>query len=152
MAPWRARVRRVVLRRTAPSLVGQYPLEIGLTVWGGYAAFNVASGDAQSNALSVLPTGLEILWAVLMSIAAITVVSGLIINRYATIASGMYLFSCTLAAFCFAVLSASGWSRGGAIAGFLGIMGIVCLLRGWWLKEQESALMKEIARTKAKDD
>jgi len=151
MSPWRARFRRVVFRRTIPLVVGQNPLEVGLIVWGALAGINVLTGAAPSNALQALPDGLETLWAVLMSVAASTTLAGLIVNRFAVAASGMYLFATILLSYSVAILSASGWQRGGAIAAFLGIIGIVCLLRGWWLKEQESALLKEMARTRPKD-
>lgn len=151
MAAWRARFRKTVFRRALPQVIGQNPLEIGLCVWGAVAAVNMASGSAPSNALQELPDGLETLWAVLMFLASVTVLFGLTINRFALIASGMYLFATTLLAFSFAILDASGWHRGGTIAAFLSIVGTVCLLRGWWHKEQESALLKEMARTRPKD-
>jgi hypothetical protein len=127
-------------------MVGEYPLEIGLVTWGFFATLNVITGAATSNALNVLPDMLVIVWAILMGLAAVTVAIGLVVNRFAVISSGMYLFATILVAYSIAIVSASGWQRGGAIAGFLGIIGIVCLLRGWWLREQEVALIKEIER------
>lgn len=151
MSPWRARFRRVVFRRTVPLAVAQNPLEVGLSVWAFLAVLNVITGSAPSNALQALPDPVETLWACLMGLAAVAVVVGIVINRFAVIASGMYLFATILLSYSFAILSASGWQRGGSIAAFLATIGIVCLLRGWWLKEQESALVKEMDRTRRKD-
>lgn len=151
MATFRARLRRGVLRRALPLMVGQYPLEIGLVVWGLVAGLNMVTGSSPSNALQVLPDGLEQVWAVLMTLAAVTVTIGLGMRRFATIASGMYLFATILSAYAAAIIGASGWKRGGTVAVFLLVIGIVCLLRGWWLKEQEAALIKEIVRTRRKD-
>lgn len=151
MSPWRSRFRKKVLGRSLPLRVAQNPLEVGLSIWALLAVLNVITGSAPSNALQALPDAVETLWACLMGLAAVTMVIGLVINRFAVIATGMYLFATILMSYSFAILSASGWRRGGSIAAFLAIIGIVCLLRGWWLNEQESALFKEMDRTRRKD-
>ncbi len=149
MAPWRAKARRRVFGSQVLLAIGQYPLEIGLAFWGVLSGIGVLTGTTpQSSALRVLPDSLEILWASLMSVAAITVLVGLVMHRLATLASGMYLFATTLVSFAVAVVSASDWNRGGVVATLLAAFGVVSLLRGWWLKEQELELIKEIARTK----
>lgn len=152
MAPWRAKVRKAAFRSVVTLTAGQYPLEIGLVAWGFVAGLNMATGSSPSTALQVLPDGLEQLWAVLMSLAALTVAIGLFVRRLATIATGMYLFAATLMAYAMAIISAAGWHRGGTVTALLAVFGIVSLLRGWWLKEQETALVKEIARAESKDD
>lgn len=151
MAPWRARARRRIFGNQVAITVGQYPLEIGLAVWGFVAGVNLALGSAPSAALRVLPDGMEQAWAVLMTIAALTVTIGMIMRRLATMATGMYLFATILLAYAAAIISSAGWHRGGTVTALLGAFGIVSLLRGWWLKEQEAALVKEIARTRPKD-
>lgn len=152
MTAWPSRMRKRVFRNSVPYAVARYPLEIGLVVWAILAAINVFSGVAPSVALEALPYSLEMLWVFLMGVSATTVSVGMLIDRLAVIASGMYLFATVLAAYSFAIIGANGATRGGAVAGFFGIMGAVCLLRGWWLREQESALIKEIDRTQREEN
>jgi hypothetical protein len=130
-------------------MVGEYPLEIGMVGYAVLSIINLVTNWAPSNALRALPDMLEIVWAILMGLAAVTIASGLVVNRFAVVSTGMYLFATILVAYSIAIVSASGWQRGGAIAGFLAIIGIVCFLRGWWLKEQEAALINEIERKDA---
>lgn len=152
MAPWRARARKIIFRRRFPTVVGEYPLEMGMILWGFFALTNVIVGSApKSNALQVLPDHLEQLWGVLLGVAALTVLVGLSRKRLATVATGMYLFGSTLVAYSAAIIGAAGWQRGGAIAGFLLVIGLVCFLRGWWLKEMEAALVEAHASTQRKD-
>lgn len=152
MSPWRSRARKVILRRRAIALVARFPLEVGLVGWGFYAVINLVTGSASSTSLSSLPGPLEGLWAILMALAALTVLAGLITTRLGTVATGMYLFGTILSAYSVAVLGAAGWKSGGAIAGFLLIMGQVCFVRGWWLNESETALVEEITRQRRKEN
>lgn len=121
---------------------------MGLTIWAATIGFNIATGHSPSVSLQALPDQLEFVWAALMIIAGATVSVGIYGRRMGMIASGMYLFATTLVAFSAAVIGASSWSRAGLTAGFFFTVGCVCLLRGWWLKEQEAALIKEIVRTR----
>lgn len=146
MPNWRARARRKLLARLVPATIAQFPLEVGMIVWGFLAGLNVAFGAAPSNALRQLPDYLETTWAVLMVSAAGVTLSGLITRMRWPIASGMQAFGAILGSYGAAVMAASGWNRGGAIAGFLFIIGAVCLIRGWWLKEEEAARIKENQR------
>lgn len=151
MSPWRARARRLVFRRRLPLLIGQYALEMGLVVWSATIGVNIVTGVSPSVSLQSLPDALEFVWAALMIIAGVTVTYGIVLRRLGTIASGMYLFATTLVAFAVAVIGASTWGRSGATAGFFFAVGCVCLLRGWWLKEQEAELIKEIVRTRREE-
>jgi hypothetical protein len=151
MSPWRARARRVIFKRRVPLTIGQYALEMGLVVWSATIGVNILTGLSPSVSLQSLPDALEFVWAALMIIAGVTVSFGIWSHRLGSIASGMYLFATTLVAFAAAVIGASTWGRSGATAGFFLAVGCVCLLRGWWLKEQEAELIKEIVRTRRED-
>lgn len=144
----RGRVRRRVLAVYIPGKVAEYPLEIGMSVWGVQSGVNVATGHVASHSLSVLPGSLSITWAVLMLLAALTVMTGVFWRPVnATIARGMYLFAFTLVSYSAAIIGASGWHRGGITALFFFIIGLVVFLRGYWLKEREAALERELARS-----
>lgn len=151
MSPWRARARRFVLRKRLPHAIGEYGLEMGLVVWAATIVLNIATGNSPSVSLQALPDKLELVWAVMMIMAGSSVAFGIASRRLGLIASGLYLFATTLVAFSVAVIGASTWGRAGATAAFFFTVGCVCLLRGWWLKEQEAALIKEIVRTRRKD-
>lgn len=151
MSPWRARARRFVFRKRLFLLIGEYALEAVLVLWSITVGLNVATNKSPSVSLQALPDGLETVWAVLMMIAGVTVAFGIVSQRHGTMASGMYLFATTLMAFAAAVIGASTWDRAGATASLFFLVGCASLLRGWWLKEQESALIKEIVRTRRKE-
>lgn len=143
----RARLRKAVFRSHITLAIAQYPLEIGLAFWGFVAVTNLVAGSPPSNSLQVLPNGMEQAWAILMAVAALTVTVGLVIRRLATIATGMYVFATILLSYSAAIISSAGWRRGGTIAALLAVFGAVSLLRGWWLKEQDTALVKELKRS-----
>jgi hypothetical protein len=142
----RSRARRKLLRFQFVATVAQFPLEIGMILWGTVLGINVVLGNAPSTALSALPDPLETLWAVLMMLASLVTAIGLSTGLRLTIASGMQAFGLILCAYAAAVMAVTPWARGGTITGFLFIMGGVCLIRGWWLKEEEAALIRERER------
>ncbi len=144
----RGRVRHRVLSIYVPGKVAEYPLEIGMSVWGVQSGVNAATGRPASHALSALPGSLSVIWAVLMVVASLTVLTGVFWRPVnATIARGMYLFAFTLISYSVAIIGASGWDRGGITALFFFIIGLVVFLRGYWLKEREAALERELARS-----
>lgn len=152
MSPWRAKARRFVFKRKLPHAIGEYGFEMGLVIWAATIVANILTGLSPSVSLQALPDELEFTWAVMMIIAGSSVAFGIASRRLGVIASGLYLFATTLVAFSVAVIGASSWDRAGATAGFFLTVGCVCLLRGWWLKEQEAALIKEIVRTRPPKD
>lgn len=127
-------------------MIAQYPLEVGMVLWGTVLGINVAIGNPPSTALRELPDSMETAWAILMVLSSVVTVVGLTTRLRSTIASGMQAFGCILAAYGAAVMAVTPWERGGTVTGFLFIMGGVCLIRGWWLKEEEAALIKEHER------
>lgn len=123
-----------------------------MTFWGLYIAVEVLIGQPPSNALRGLPTPVLGTLGALMFIASASVTIGIFWQkRYMTVARGMYLFSATMVAYAATVVGTAGWTSGGAVAGLLAMLGIVCLLRGWWLKDQENAVREEIERTTETD-
>jgi hypothetical protein len=141
-------MRRKILLMTFPRNLAEFPLESGMTAWGLYIAIEVIAGQPPSSSLRGLPPAVMMGLGVLMLIAGVSVMSGIFWKkRYRTVARGMYLFSATMVAYAATVVGTSGWSRGGAVAGLLAMLSAVCLLRGWWLKDRESALVKEMERT-----
>lgn len=139
------------IRRWLLLVAGQYPLEASLTVWGIVSGTNVAFGGQTSTTMSTLPEWMQYLWSGLIALAALTVMTGLAINRMASMATGMYLFGSTLMAYAVAILSTAGWVRGGSISGLLMIIGIMCLVRARWLNREDAALIKEINRNHGED-
>lgn len=127
-------------------MIAQYPLEVGMICWGLLVGLNVIVGNPPSTALRRLPDAMEAAWAILMVLSSLVTLVGLWTCLRSTIASGMQAFGCILAAYAAAVMAVTPWSRGGIVTGFLFIIGGVCLTRGWWLKEEELALIKESAR------
>jgi hypothetical protein len=142
----RSRARRKFLRYRIPSMIAQYSLEIGMICWGLLLGVNVIVGNPPSSALRSLPDPMETAWALLMVLSSLVTLLGLWTRLRSTIASGMQAFGCILAAYAAAVMAVTPWARGGTVTGFLFIIGGVCLIRGWWLKEEEIALIKENAR------
>lgn len=117
-----------------------------MILWGTLLAINVVAGNPPSNALRELPDPMEMSWAILMVLASLVTLIGLWTHIRSTMASGMQAFGCILGAYAAAVMAVTPWSRGGTVAGFLFIIGGVCLIRGWWLKEEEAAQIKENIR------
>lgn len=153
MPPFRVRSRNRVMRWRFPATLGEFPLEVGMCVWGVFSGLNVVTGEARSNAIQELPDWVQTLVAILMVLAAITVGIGLFVRKLAaTVTRGMYLFASILISYSAAVVGASGWHRGGSIAAFLTIIGCVCFLRGWWLKEQQATLAREVERRNGSND
>jgi lysylphosphatidylglycerol synthetase-like protein (DUF2156 family) len=148
MPHWRARWRRRLFSFPLPAIVGENPLEVGMIVWAGFTAVNLATGDAPSNSLRALPDGLELLWAAMMVLAGVTVALALWRRREMIVAGGMYLFAATLGAFAAAILGIAPWNRGGLTAGFLLIIGSVCFLRGWWLRDEEAQEIRALVRSR----
>jgi hypothetical protein len=144
----RARLRRRILRLRLPLTIAEYPLEVGLSIWGLFAWINTVTGTPPSNSLRSLPDGVQTLWAVLMIVATLTVAFGLSLRKSA-IGRGMYLFGTTLTAYAAAIFGLTGWHSGGATGSFLLMIGLVSFLRGWWLKEQEIQLRKALERSKS---
>jgi len=142
----RARARRRILGLRIPMTIAEYPLEVGLCFWGMLAWVNIVTGTAPSNSLRSLPDQIQTVWAALMIVATLTVAFGLFLWKSA-IGRGMYLFGTILIAYAAAIFGFSGWHRGGAVGGFLLMIGIVCFLRGWWLKEQDHALRRAMQKT-----
>lgn len=149
--PWRARWRRRVFRFRFPAIIGENPLEVGLITWATFAGLNAVTSGAPSNALRSLPDPLEYTWAVLMIVAAVTVGVALWKRLDHIVASGMYLFAATLVSYSLAVLGSTGWSRGATVAVLLFILGTVCFLRGWWLKEDEARLIRHTIRKRRRE-
>lgn len=143
----KARFDRRLRRWILPSRIAEYALETGLSTWSLFIGVNMITGVAPSQSLDDLPAAVGIIWAILMMLAGATIATGVfIMPRSHTISRGMYLMGATLLAYSVAVVGAAHWVRGGAIAGFLFVIGSVCLLRGWWLKDRDAALEKELAR------
>jgi hypothetical protein len=144
---WRAQTRARLLNRTVPNLMGQYPLELGMILWGTFAFANAITGEPPSTALQKLPDELEVSWALLMGVAASVTLLGLFTRLLGFVASGMQAYGAILGAYGCAIMASAGWQKGGSIAGFLFIIGTVCFVRGWWLREEDAARAKERHRT-----
>jgi hypothetical protein len=123
-----------------------------MIAWAAYAGVNVSTGLAPSNSLRALPDGLETAWAIMMFVGAAAIVASLWKRRDAAISGCMYLFATTQAAFAVAILGAAGWHRGGAVSGFLVIIGLVCFVRGWWLKTDEARDNRLLVRSRRRED
>jgi hypothetical protein len=143
----RARFKRRVLLMTFPRQTAEYPLEIGMVLWGLYTGLNAVLGQPPSRSIQDLPQTLSRVWAGLMIVASITVCVGVFFHgRDSTTARGLYLYSATMTAYAAAILGASGWRHGGSVAVLLLALSLVCLLRGWWLKDRETTLINEMNR------
>lgn len=147
----RTRWRHRLFNWSFPAIIGENPLEVGMITWGFFTGLNALLGEPPSAALQTLPQYLQTSWAAAMAIAGITVLVALKFRRDTLVASGMYLFAATMASFSVAVISNGGWSRGGAVGSFLAIIGSVCFIRGWWLKEVEAAAIRELVRNRNKE-
>jgi hypothetical protein len=134
--------------------IAEFPLESGMGAWGVYIALRLASGQPSSNAIASLPDWATVLWGCLMIVGSISMFAGVYVKPPSTriIGQGMYLFAGALISYSAAVVGASGWRRGGAIASFLLILGLVCCIRAWWLREQEIAFLKELASPTERKD
>lgn len=119
-----------------------------MIVWGFFTGVNALLGEPPSTALQTLPPYLQYIWTALMTVASVTVLLALKSRRDTLVASGMYLFATTMASYSVVILSASDWQRGGLIASFLMVIGIICFIRGWWLKEVEAAAIRELVRNR----
>jgi hypothetical protein len=149
----REQIRRRVLLMTVPRRLAEYPLESGMTAWGIYLALEVLFGQPPSRSLQGLPEPVLLTIGGLMLLAGLTVVTGLFFHgRSATIARGMYLFAATMVAYGSVIIGSSGWHRGGATASLVVVLGAVCLLRGWWLKDREMTIINEIVRSAESTD
>lgn len=151
MPGWRSRFRQRVLRRRLPHAIAQFPLECALTLWGFTVGAKALLGSPPSVALQELPNALETLWAILMVSAAIITLVGLVTRLASFLASGIQAFGLTMASFGCAVIAIGGFQRGGAVTGLLLLIGAVCLIRGWFLKEEENARVRESERKKAEE-
>jgi hypothetical protein len=142
------RMRRRVLLMPVARNIAEHPLETGMIIWGLYTGFQAAIGEPSSRSLQSLPPTVARMWAVFMVVAAITVFIGVFLRGFQrTIAAGMYLFSATMVAYAATVIGTSGWQHGGSISTLLTVIAIVCMLRGWWLKDRETAVLTEMTRT-----
>ena len=120
-----------------------------MITWAVISGINALSGNPPSTTLQSLPETLQILWAVLMVVAGLTITLALWKRLDNLVASGMYLFAGTLGAFAIALIGNSGWSRGGAVGSFYFVLGLVSFLRGWWLKGDEARINRQIVRTRS---
>lgn len=152
MQEWRQRWRARLFRWPLPAVVGENPLEVAMISWGVYIAANLADGSAPSPSLRALPDGLEMIWSIMMFIGGISTVVTLYTRRDAAVAGCMYLFAATQAAFAVAILGAAGWQRGGVIGGFLVIIGLVCFVRGWWLKTDDAVAIRALVRARRRKE
>jgi len=131
-----------------PTTVADYPFESILSVWGFVTASNVfIFRTAASGSLRELPPILQIAWGLLMGLSALTIVFGLHRKYYDVVSAGLYLLAIVLIAYASAVIGFSGWSKGGLSAGLVFSIGVICYVRGWWLKTRDRIADKEATRT-----
>lgn len=147
----RERWRRQLFSNRVYVIIGENPLGIAMTTWGLFTGINMATGSAPSKALSALPDGLETMWGVMMVLGAVVTSFSIAFERDVTQATGLYLFACTNITYSVAIIALSGWERGGQIGAFLMIMGIICFLRGWWLKTDAAAEIRVLVRGRRKE-
>lgn len=136
------------MRQKFPSDVADYPFETILSIWGIFSALTVSIDRASgSSTLSDLPHALQVVWGILMGLAAVTIAIGLNRRLYDIVAAGLYLMSIVLIAYASAVIGFAGWSRGGLTAGLVFSIGAICYVRGWWLKTRGRIAQQEATRT-----
>lgn len=123
-----------------------------MITWSVYVALNIVTGTAPSPSLKALPDGLETIWSIMMFVGGISTVIALYARRDAAVAGCMYLFAATQAAFAAAILGAAGWYRGGVVSGFLVIIGLVCFVRGWWLKTDDAVAIRTLVRARRRKE
>lgn len=113
-----------------------------MIIWAFFVGVGAVTGGPRTDLLLTLPVYVGNLWAATMVLAGTTVVVALVRRSDLIISAAMYLFATALAAYSVAIFGASGWVQGGGTAGLLLILGGVCFLRGWWLKEDDAVLTR----------
>lgn len=135
-----------------PDVVGDYPLEAGLAVWGFFIGAITLIDLPPSGALAALPGNLDRAWGVAMTIGAISVVFGLLRRQISpAIANAMVLFAVVFAVYAIAVLQRTGFAQGGAVAGLTAMLAAVCFLRARRLRLLWKVLLQEANRLEGVD-
>jgi hypothetical protein len=130
-----------------PSTMADYPFESILALWGVFSAISTFWAGPASGSLANLPEVLQMTWGGLMGLSGLTIGFGLLKHHYDTVSAGLYLLSLVLIAYACAVVGFSGWSRGGLTAGLVFSVGVICYVRGWWLKTRDRVERQEATRT-----
>ena len=142
-----ARLDRVIRFHVA-DIIGEFPLEIGLSAWGVIVGISTVIGVPPSRSLQNLPVPVIDFWGAMMSLAAATIIFGMWVH-YSTrgIASGLRVF---LSIFLVYGIAVAGFSQAPGRAGAAGlffILGFVCLLRSQRVRLIGEVIEKEIATT-----
>lgn len=131
-----------------PTTLAEYPFESILSVWGSFSTVAVLFGpDTGSTSLRELPGILQIVWGLMMGLAALTIIIGLRRHMYDVVSAGLYLLAIILIAYASAVIGFAGWSKGGLTGGLVFSIGAICYVRGWWLKTRDRIAHQEATRT-----
>lgn len=137
-----------------PQVVGNYPLEAGLAAWGIFIGISSVLtspiGAPPSGALTVLPPLLGFGWSVLMVLGSLNLVVALSIprlRRSPMVARSMFLYGTVFLVYAIAIEVNTGFIKGGAVAGLMLMLGVVCFLRSRYLRRVYEVLVAEAHRT-----
>lgn len=127
-----------------PTVLLEYPLEVLLAAWGLISGPPLLLGISSPASVSdLLPRWAAALWAVALTVGALTIAIGLHSQRFGTtMARGLRLLGTACLVYATTILAALGWARGVPAGPLLTVIAALCFMRAWWMRTREAILRR----------
>ena len=121
----------------------EYPLEVGLAVWGVPAGVYTMFASVPSTTLSQLPPPVDDAWGAIVAVASISVIVGLIKrNASPFVANAMYLHAIAFGVYAVAIVGYSSFADAGISGSLNAALCAICIGRGAQLRRSYKALLR----------
>jgi hypothetical protein len=127
-----------------PFALIEHPFACLMALWGFLSGVPLVLGYAKPTSLTMLlPRGLVFAWAALLLVSAASIAWGLLRHRYSTtMARGLQLLGVICLVYAVCILGAVGWRQGIPAGPLLTAIGVLCYLRGWYLRTQAAIVRR----------